>query len=78
MTLPGTFLFYGIINVIGGATLYFILPETEGRTLMEIENHFAGIKSLNDKPDKVKMMAEKEKWAATNPIPVRDDIESRL
>ena len=32
MSLAGTFLFYALINFVGGCLLYFILPETEGRT----------------------------------------------
>lgn len=47
MTLPGTFWFYSSISLIGAIILYFILPETEGRTLMEIEQHFSGGKPLN-------------------------------
>ncbi|OXU24425.1 hypothetical protein TSAR_010105 [Trichomalopsis sarcophagae] len=42
MTLQGVFLFFGINGFIALVTLYFIVPETEGKTLVEIENHFAG------------------------------------
>lgn len=77
MTLPGTFLFYALMNFIGVMGLYFMLPETEGRTLKEIEDHFAGIHKLKDKPREAEL-ADKEKWAATNPQPVTDDLESRL
>lgn len=49
MTLPGTFWFYSSISLIGAIILYFILPETEGRTLMEIEQHFSGGKLLNER-----------------------------
>ncbi|XP_013148937.1 PREDICTED: facilitated trehalose transporter Tret1-2 homolog isoform X1 [Papilio polytes] len=40
-----TFLFYGIIAFIGTVILYFILPETKGKSLQEIEDKFRGIKS---------------------------------
>lgn len=53
-TLPGTFWFYGIMSLLGTVILYFTLPETEGRTLIDIENHFAGIRKLSDKQHKTK------------------------
>lgn len=40
LTLPGTFWFYSAIALIGCITLYFVLPETEGKTLLEIEKYF--------------------------------------
>lgn len=46
MTMAGTFLFFTIINILGLIVLYFILPETEGRSLKEIEEHYAGISNL--------------------------------
>ncbi|OXU23108.1 hypothetical protein TSAR_008500 [Trichomalopsis sarcophagae] len=77
MTLPGTFLFYASMNFVGVVGLYFMLPETEGRTLKEIEEHFAGVQRLEDRPKKANIVF-KEKWAVANPQPVRDDLESRL
>lgn len=47
MTLPGTFWFYSAISLLGALILFWILPETEGRTLLEIENHFNGKRSLD-------------------------------
>ena len=46
MTLPGTFWFYSSVSIVGCLILYLILPETEGRTLIEIEDHFNGTKKL--------------------------------
>lgn len=40
MTMPGTFWFYSAVALIGAVILYFVLPETEGRTLIEIERYF--------------------------------------
>lgn len=77
MSLAGTFFFYGLINFCGGVLLYFILPETESRTLKEIEDHFAGVQSLKNKPKKEKLQL-KEKWAAANPAMIYDDTESKL
>lgn len=34
MTLAGTFWFYSAVSLLGAGLLYFILPETEGRTLL--------------------------------------------
>jgi SP family facilitated glucose transporter-like MFS transporter 8 len=46
MTLPGTFLFYGVVSLVGCVVFYFFLPETEGRTLHEIQKHFEGSQNL--------------------------------
>lgn len=40
LTLPGTFWFYSAIALTGCIILYFTLPETEGKTLIEIESFF--------------------------------------
>lgn len=47
LTLPGTFWCYSVVGLSGALILYFVLPETEGRSLVEIEEHFSGGKSLN-------------------------------
>lgn len=46
LTLPGTFLFYSCVSAVGCIILFILLPETEGRTLQEIEDHFSGKKKL--------------------------------
>lgn len=48
MTLPGTFWFYSSIAIIGCIILYFTLPETEGKSLLEIEEYFSGKKLMTD------------------------------
>ncbi|KAL0859388.1 hypothetical protein ABMA27_010578 [Loxostege sticticalis] len=35
-----TFLIYGVVSLVGTALLYFILPETKGKSLQEIEERF--------------------------------------
>lgn len=40
ITLAGTFWFYAIIMIISCIVFYFVLPETEGKSLLEIEAHF--------------------------------------
>ncbi|CAK1546735.1 unnamed protein product [Leptosia nina] len=42
--VSGTFCVYGLCIAICGAFLYYLLPETKGKTLYEIECHFKGIK----------------------------------
>lgn len=36
----GTYLFYGISTLVGTIFLFFCLPETRGKTLLQIEEHF--------------------------------------
>ncbi|KAI4501298.1 hypothetical protein M0802_003671 [Mischocyttarus mexicanus] len=76
MSLSGTLFFYALINFLGGIVLYYILPETEGRTLREIEEHYAGVHNLKNRPKKEELPF-KDKWAATNPAAIYDD-ESKL
>lgn len=40
ITLLGTFWFYSAIAFIGVIVLYFVLPETENKSLLEIEANF--------------------------------------
>ncbi|KAB0797317.1 hypothetical protein PPYR_08311 [Photinus pyralis] len=49
LTLPGVYWFYGLISFLGWLILYFALPETEGKSLQEIINHFSGISKLDNK-----------------------------
>lgn len=42
--VKGTFCVYGLSIAICGAFLFYLLPETKGKTLYEIECHFKGIK----------------------------------
>lgn len=39
--MSGTFVFYGALGCVGFAVHYVIFPETEGRTLEEIEEYFS-------------------------------------
>lgn len=43
--VSGTFCVYGIFTAICGIFLFFLLPETKGKTLYEIECHFKGVSS---------------------------------
>ncbi|KAJ9575355.1 hypothetical protein L9F63_025692 [Diploptera punctata] len=44
--LHGTYWFFGAVNILCFVYLYFQLPETEGKSLQEIEALFAGKKSI--------------------------------
>ncbi|XP_014217403.1 facilitated trehalose transporter Tret1-like [Copidosoma floridanum] len=48
LTVSGTFMFFATVNYVGLVVLYYFMPETEGRTLAEIEEHFAGKHKLDD------------------------------
>lgn len=47
--LSGTFWLYSVVAIVSCILFYFVLPETEGRTLIDIEEHFLGKKSLSQK-----------------------------
>lgn len=53
MSLQGTFGFYAFISLAGTVILYYALPETEGRTLQEIESHYTGGPKLTDRKSSV-------------------------
>lgn len=41
LSLPGVLLLYGIIGIIGYVAMFYTLPETENRSLEDIERHFS-------------------------------------
>lgn len=47
--LSGTFWLYSVVAIVSCILFYFVLPETEGRTLIDIEEHFLGKKSLSER-----------------------------
>lgn len=49
--VSGTFCVYGICVAICGGFLFFLMPETRGKTLYEIECEFRGIKDETGKVD---------------------------
>lgn len=48
ITLPGVFLFYSVLSCLGVCVLYFVLPETEGKSLADIADHFRGVTQLDN------------------------------
>ncbi|XP_075211824.1 facilitated trehalose transporter Tret1-like isoform X1 [Lycorma delicatula] len=69
--LSGTFFLNAVISFFGALYLFYQLPETEGKTLVEIQDHFAGVRLLNNEKGK-----QKENWAADNPA--LENTESNL
>ena len=41
LTMPGAMIAYGVLGIISFIVLYCIVPETENRSLEEIEMHFS-------------------------------------
>lgn len=58
--IHGTFFVYGLSIAICGGFLFFLLPETKGKTLYEIECHFKGIKDDSEKEKCEMRMLEPE------------------
>lgn len=68
---------YGCISLIGCVSMFLVLPETEGRTLYEIEQYFASnttcsiggpSKQRHGYQHKPRKGAEDvDRWAASNP-----------
>lgn len=83
LTLPGTYWLYSSISLLGALILYFVLPETEGRTLAEIQEHFSGGKKLGSKTENVNLPSVKHDRVLTtipknNSNPVKNiDVRSR-
>lgn len=78
-TLPGVFWFYGAIGVVGTILLYYLLPETEGKSLFEITEHFAGRSNLSNsiRRKKIRDCSGKSN-EAFEPESPNGHIESRL
>uniref|UniRef100_A0A182NQX9 Major facilitator superfamily (MFS) profile domain-containing protein n=1 Tax=Anopheles dirus TaxID=7168 RepID=A0A182NQX9_9DIPT len=50
-TLPGTFWIYSLVTIVGAVILYKVLPETEGKSLQEIETYFLSKRKLSARID---------------------------
>lgn len=61
--MPGIVFLYGAVGVLGWLFFYFLLPETENRTLEDIETHFSTQSITKIKIDRVSEM-EARKSAA--------------
>lgn len=70
LSLPGLLLLYSVFDVIGLIFIFFFVPETERRTLEEIELHFSdNNKKLTDiKIRKNVDMAEEKRRKSTTMV----------
>ncbi|CAG9570337.1 unnamed protein product [Danaus chrysippus] len=57
--VKGTFCLYGLSIALCGVFLYYLLPETKGKTLYEIECHFKGVKDTKGDVEEKDRMLEK-------------------
>lgn len=84
LTFPGTFWLYTAISVLGSIYLYFYLPETEGKTLQEITDHFSGKLKIDNnvrRHRKARFVKEEVNHAYSNTEDIKIEsvnIESRL
>lgn len=77
--LSGTFLVYAIVSVIGSVILYTMMPETEGISLEDIQEHFADkSKTFVTKIERSDKIKGKKMWAATNPTLELDHTETHI
>lgn len=77
--LSGTFLLYAIVSIIGCVVLYTIMPETEGISLEDIQEHFANkSKTFVTKIERSDKIKKKKMWAASNPALELDLTETHM
>lgn len=78
LTWPGTFWLYGCVALVGTIILYFILPETEGKPLAEIEMHFAGEQRLRKSIRKGSIHDVEGLKKGVDGIPQKDILQSEV
>lgn len=61
--MPGIVFLYGAVGILGWLFFYFLLPETENRTLEDIETHFSTQSITNIKIRQVSQMEREKKTA---------------
>uniref|UniRef100_A0A182KGL3 Major facilitator superfamily (MFS) profile domain-containing protein n=1 Tax=Anopheles christyi TaxID=43041 RepID=A0A182KGL3_9DIPT len=87
-TLPGTFWIYSLVTITGAMILYKVLPETEGKSLQEIEIYFLSSKTASQRIDQEAAVPPRlgPKVSITSiqpppppippkPYPLKDDID---
>ncbi|KAK4880578.1 hypothetical protein RN001_008724 [Aquatica leii] len=72
ITIFGVYLFYGSVCLLGIIIMYFLLPETEGKTLEEITSHFEGLSKLGNN---VKRKRQASNYAHVNMSFKDDEVE---
>lgn len=74
LTMPGTFFVYSCVAIVGVIFLYFKLPETENRTLLEIEANFDKTKREYLKQQK---MQQQQPTQQPQTLAASNEIDSR-
>ncbi|XP_063922496.1 facilitated trehalose transporter Tret1-like isoform X1 [Zophobas morio] len=75
ITLPGVFWLYSGFAFGGVVILYFVLPETEGKTLFEITEHFLGNERLDNKVKRSKSTKAATSGEVNRGFRNDDDVE---
>lgn len=70
LTISGVFLFFSFMTFVGLITFYFIIPETEGKTLLEIEHHYTNFSITRSfrKKNKLANDAKSDKSEVEDPM----------
>jgi hypothetical protein len=58
----GAFIFFGVITSIGAIYVYFLMPETNGRTLEEMDELFGAAGMAEDEREKQRIEKEIGLW----------------
>lgn len=79
INLSGTFFVYAIVCLIGCSVLYTMMPETEGISLEDIQEHFANkSKTFVTKIERSDKIKAKQIWAVANPALEIDHTETHI
>lgn len=71
MTLPGVYILYSCVALFSFGYFYFALPETEGWSLLEVQQHFGGERNLTKAGRRKKSVAL---IGVDNPTRVSDEV----
>lgn len=72
-TLLGTFWFYSGVAFVGVVILYFVLPETENKSLLEIEANFDATKREYFRQQQIQQNRDQQSPTTSNKVR-RDDL----
>lgn len=79
INLSGTFFVYAVVCLIGCVVLYTMMPETEGISLEDIQEHFANkSKTFVTKIERTDKIKTKQMWAAENLAMELDHTETHI
>lgn len=72
--MPGIVFLYGAVGVVGFLFFYFLLPETENRTLEDIETHFSTQSITNIKIKRVSELVDAKNKANGSDVEVAKKV----